>query len=91
MGSATVKVEWDKTGISDLLRTDEGIRAALMEHGERLAEQNSAAVLSKMHSPVYVQPYVADHRVLRRTQVVVVHSTTKAVAAAGRANGYPRK
>lgn len=73
------------------MQTDEAIKAALIEHGERLAEQNSAAILAKMHSPVFVQPYVADYRVLRNTQAVVVHSTTKAVAAAGRAYGFPRK
>lgn len=90
MAGSETRVEWDKAAISDLLKNDEGIREALMEHGKSLAKKNSADILAKMHSPVNVQPYVAEHRVLRHTQVVVVHSTTKAVAAAGRANGYPR-
>lgn len=86
-----VKVTWDKLAISHLLKTDEGIAAALQAQGDAIAVKNSIRALKNLHSPVYVQPYIAEHRVLKHTQAVVVHSTTKAVAASGRAHGLPKK
>lgn len=86
-----VKVTWNKAALSELLKTDPGVTAALMSAGQALAAKNSAASLSLMHSPQNRPPYVAEHRVLTYTQVVTVHSTTKAAAAVGRAHGLPTK
>lgn len=86
-----VKVTWDKQAISNLLKTDEGVGSALMSAGEEIAAANSAASLAAMHTPQKRAPYVVEHRVLKYTQAAVIHSTTKAAAAVGRAHGLPRK
>lgn len=90
-GAVKVKVDWIPAGCEELFKYNEEIASMLQSAGDAIAEKNSIAALMKMHSPQYVQPFIAEVRRLDHTQVCVVHATTRAVAAVGKKYGLPKK
>lgn len=81
-------IKVDASAMRRLFRSRE-MQALLVEHAQPYADRNSDEARSLMHGEQRRDPYVCEGRTLNSTSVAVIHSTTKAAAAVGRAYGLP--